>query len=1081
MAKHVCSAIGTLCVLYLFLLPSAVLAQPADHSVKVTVVGKHFPLSAIFKSISKQTGYYFVYDNAILDESEKVTVHFRKVPWEQVLQVVLQSRNVSWTLLNNRIFLQKTADVSIVPIPVPAKDSLPYVVKGYIRTEGEQPVPGVTVLLKGTSRGITTGNDGAFELSHLPRNAVLHISSLGFAPLDTVLTPFRTHVIHLSEAVNSLDAAVIIGYGASSRRLLTGNVNRVSAQQIATQPVVNPLTALQGQIPGLLVMNANGLPGAEIKVYIRGRNSIAAGNNPLFIIDGVPFDITPLNDLDELQGAIKYISPFNSINPADIESVDILKDADATAIYGSRGANGVVLVTTKKGKTGKPLFDLNISQGAGRTAGSLSMLNTTQYLSLRREAYRNDGVTPTVAEAPDLLLWDTTRNMNWPKYLTGGTAPVTNVQLSYSGGSERTTFRLAGNYYRQGSVLPAALTYARGGGHFSIQHHDVSERFEINSTTLFTTDNNQSISNDLFSLVNLPPDYPMYDRNGKFFWGSYLDNPAAYLIQHANSQTSNLLSNAVLRYRLLPGLYLKASGGYARIDMQQTFSFPQSSQHPENAVTSFTRVADNRRAGYIIEPQADYTLRIAKGSLHALIGGTFQRTLSNGQFAEGRGYADENQLGSLKGADTIIRKADTHGEYRYISFFTRWNYNWQDKYLLNVSYRRDGSSRFGPGRQFGDFGAIGAAWIFSEEQWMQGLTWLSFGKLRLSGGITGNDQIPDYQYKSNYGVNGNYQNSSTLSPLRIANDDYSWEENRKLEAALELGFLHDRLFFAIARYDNWSSNQLVGYQLPGISGFSSYQANLPAIVRNRGWEIELTATIIRNKQFGWKSTLNATFFGNKLQSFQGLAASSYANTFVIGQSLNIVRGYHFQGVNPETGVAKFEDVNKDGMLSSANDFVTISNKDPRYYAGITNDLTYRQFSLSCFLQYVRQQGKTFVNAPGGQGNETIAALSRWQHYGDQTNVQRASATPGNEAYDLSANLTLSNAAYMDASYLRLRNISVSYELPVTWTKRAHLRKCRVYAEGQDLFTITPYSGANPETQLALPPMKIITGGVQLTL
>ncbi|SFW73292.1 SusC/RagA family TonB-linked outer membrane protein [Chitinophaga sancti] len=1079
MAKHVCSAIGTLCVLCLLLLPSTVLAQPADHSAKVTVVGKHLPLSAIFKSISKQTGYYFVFDNAILDETEKVNAHFRRVPWEHVLQFVLQDRKISWTLLGNRIFLQKPAVADAKPVPAP--DTLHYAVRGSIRTDGDQPVPGVTVMLKGSSRGITTGNDGAFELSQLPRNAVLHISSLGFVSLDTVLTPFYPHVIHLREAVSSLDAAVVIGYGASSRRLLTGNVNRVSAQQIGNQPAVNPLTTLQGQIPGLLVMNTNGLPGAEIKVFIRGRNSIAAGNNPLFIVDGVPFDIAPLNKIDVLQGAIRSISPFNSINPADIESVDILKDADATAIYGSRGANGVVLISTKRGKPGPSLLELNVYQGGGRTAGTFNMLNSSQYLAMRRNAFKNDGVIPTAAEAPDLLLWDTTLNMNWQKYLTGGTAPVTNAQLSYAGGDELTTFRLAGNYYRQGSVLPGPLSYGRGGGHFSIQHHDVSQRFEVNSTTLFTTDKNRSISSDLYSLINLPPDYPMHDQNGNFYWGTYLDNPAAYLIQHANSETNNLLSNLVLRYRLLPGFYLRMSGGYARIDMRQLFTFPLSSQDPAFATGSYMRVAENRRAGYIIEPQADYTLRIAKGSLHALVGGTFQRTKSSGQYAEGRGYGDESKLGALSAADTVIRKPDTRVEYRYISFFTRWNYNWQNKYLLNVSYRRDGSSRFGPGKQFGDFGAIGAAWIFSEEPWIKRLNWLSFGKLRVSGGITGNDQIPDYQYMSNYGVNGNYQNNSTLTPLRIANNKYSWEESRKLEAALELGFLQDRFFFALARYENWSSNQLVGYQLPGISGFASYQANLPAVVRNNGWEIELTATNIRHLRFSWKSSLNATFFNNKLQSFPALAGSAYAGTFTIGESLNIVRGFHFLGINPETGVAMFEDVNKDGALSAGNDVVTISNKDPRYYLGLTNDVTFRQFSMSCFLQYVRQQGQTLASAPGSLRNETTDALRRWQQPGDQTDVQRASATPGNVAFDLNRNLSLSNAAYMNASYLRLRNISLAYELPAPWMKQVHLSRCRVYAAGQDLFTISSYNGANPETQLALPPLKIITGGMQLTL
>jgi hypothetical protein len=243
----------------------------------------------------------------------------------------------------------------------------------------------------------------------------------------------------------------------------------------------------------------------------------------------------------------------------------------------------------------------------------------------------------------------------------------------------------------------------------------------------------------------------------------------------------------------------------------------------------------------------------------------------------------------------------------------------------------------------------------------------------------------------------------------------------------------------------------------------------------------LTSTNIKRKQLSWKTSFNATFFESKLQSFRELAASSYANTLVVGQSLNIVRGYHFLGVNPATGIAMFEDVNKDGQLSIAGDLVNISNKDPRYYMGLTNDLTFSKFSFSCLLQYIKQQGQIFYNAPGRLQNETTTALRRWQHTGDQTTVQRASAVAGNPAFDLSSNLALSNAAYMNASYLRLRNVSVGYELPANWMKRVHVSKCRVYAAGQDLLAFSPYSGANPETQTALPPMKIITGGMQLTL
>lgn len=1079
MGKYVCSAFGTLCILYLLLLPPTVSAQPAASSADVTVIGKHLPLSAIFKSISKQTGYFFVFDNAILDESEKVTVHFRKVPWEHVLTVILQDRNIAWTVQHNRIFLQKTLPAS--GTTAPATDVITYTIKGTIRTAGEQPVPGATVMLKGTPRGITTSNDGTFILGELPPHAQLHISSLGFTPVDTFLQPGQSHTIHLREAINSLDAAVVIGYGASSRRLLTGNVNRISATQIGNQPAANPLATLQGQIPGVLVTNTNGLPGAEIKVYIRGRNSIAAGNDPLFIIDGVPFDIAPLNDGDDLVGAARATSPFNSINPAEIESIEILKDADATAIYGSRGANGVVLITTKKGKRGKPRTELNVYTGAGRVDGSLELLNLSQYLSMRREAFQHDGATPTVDNAPDLVLWDTTRATDWQRYLTQGTAPVTNVQLSYAGGNEQTTFRLAGNYYREGTIAPAPLNYHRGGGHFSIQHHDRNNRLEINSTTLFSADRNRSVVYDIFSLFNLPPDFPLYDNDGTLYRHPSLMNPLAAMQQQSTGRTTNLLSNAVLRYHLLPGLFLKMSAGYTSLNMPQVFTLPLASQQPNFNPVGKTRVTDNRRSGFIVEPQADYTMRVAKGSLHALVGGTFQRMQQDAHYAEGQGYADESTLGSLEGADTIIHRPDTRIEYRYISFFTRWNYNWLDKYLLNVSYRRDGSSRFGPGRQFGNFGAIGAAWIFSAERWMHGLKWLSFGKLRVSGGLTGNDQIPDYQFISNYGVNGNYQNNVTLRPVRISNDKYSWEENRKLEAALEMGFCKDRFFFAIAHYNNHSSNQLMGYQLPGISGFYSYLANLPAIVRNSGWELEFTSVNAKQKDFRWTTSFNATLFKNRLEAFPGQASSFYNNIYMVGQSLNTERGYQYQGVDPQTGLVRYADLNKDGRLSPYVDFVNIANRDPHFYAGLTNDITWKQFSLSCFLQYVKQEGRRYINTPGVLRNELSMVADRWQQPGDKATVQRASALPDYPAYELNALLPLSNAAFMDASYLRLRNVMIGYQLPAQWIKSARLKEARIYMQAQNLLTITPYIGANPETQLSVPPLKILTGGMQLTL
>ncbi|PWV51630.1 SusC/RagA family TonB-linked outer membrane protein [Chitinophaga sp. S165] len=1079
MVKHVCKAIKILLMLCCLLLPvTQIVAQATTDSSRITITGKNIPLNSVFKNIARQTGYYFVFDNAIIDGKEKVTLYYKNARWEDVLGHVLRNRNISWLKQGKRIFLQMAATTNLPEIK---EDTLRVTVRGRITDVNNQPVPGATIVIRGTSRGVTTGNDGEFELFHVAAPAILRISSLGYAAVDTTLQGTRLHEIHLKEAVNTLDATVVIGYGSSSRRLLTGAVSRITAEELSAQPVANALSALQGQVPGVQVTGTNGLPGAEIKLYIRGRNSIAAGNDPLFIIDGVPFDITPLNNTEDLYGAAGRISPFNSINPADIESIDILKDADATAIYGSRGANGVVLITTRKGKPGRAKLDVNVRTGIGKTAGNVSMLGIKDYLAIRREGFANDGIAPTAAGAPDLLLWDTTQNINWFKKLTGGTAPVTNAQASFSGGNNYNTFLVGGSFYHEGTVLPADLGYNRGGVHVSLQHHHPEQRLEVNLTGSFVADKNKSIANDISLFNSLPPNYPLYDSVGRLFWGSSFDNPVAYFRRQSNSNTTNLLSNAVLRYRLLPGLQLKTSLGLADIRMKQFFSFPQSSQHPNNAPTSFIRTAENKRQSFIVEPQADYKLRIANGSLHALVGGTWQQTSRNGTLASGQGYVSETDMKDLNQADTIIRKPDNYSLYRYISFFTRVTYDWQSKYLVNVSYRRDGSSRFGPGRQFGDFGSVGLGWIFTQEPFMKKLSWLSHGKLRASGGITGNDQITDYQYMRNYGSNGNYQGSNTLSSLRIANNRYSWEENRKMEAAIELGFLQERLFFSAAKYCNRSSNQLVGYQLPGMTGFTSYQANLPALVENTGWEFEVQSNNFDKSDFTWTTRANISFFTNKLKKFHDLPVSSYANSYVLGQSLNIVRGYHFTGVDPQTGLAQFEDINHDGRLSSINDFVTVANMDPAYYGGIQNDLSYRNISLGFFWQFIKQRGVTVAIKPGDFANQLTESLERWRKPGDITDVPRATATAGNVAYDLNASLLLSNAVYDDASYLRLKNVMVAYTMPAPVLKKLHLQLCKIYLQGQNLLTMTGYKGADPETQIVIPSLRVITSGIQLTL
>jgi hypothetical protein len=405
------------------------------------------------------------------------------------------------------------------------------------------------------------------------------------------------------------------------------------------------------------------------------------------------------------------------------------------------------------------------------------------------------------------------------------------------------------------------------------------------------------------------------------------------------------------------------------------------------------------------------------------------------------------------------------------------------RYLFNGTVRRDGSSRFGPGKQFGNFGSLGLGWIFSSEPVIKKiLPFLSYGKIRGSYGVTGNDQIPDYQYLSTYRSGAIYQEISGLSPSVISNDLYSWETNRKLEAAIEMGFLKDRIFLNLSYYRNRSGNQLVGFPLPYQTGFSSFQSNLPALVQNTGLESEFSTEIIRHKKFSWNASFNITKPRNKLVSFPGLQASAYANTLVVGQDINVVKGYQFLGVDPGTGLAEYEDINRDGKISQPLDYVVIGKTTPDYYGGFGQHLSLGSLSVDLFFQFVKQRSRGAEMFPGLSRNQFTTVLQRWQEPGDNTMIPRASTTPGKPGFTSNANLAFSDAFFYDASYLRFKNFSVSYVLPDRVIRRLKVQRFRIYANGQNLFTIKRNVNLNdPETlQGGIPPLRTFVAGIQFT-
>jgi hypothetical protein len=428
----------------------------------------------------------------------------------------------------------------------------------------------------------------------------------------------------------------------------------------------------------------------------------------------------------------------------------------------------------------------------------------------------------------------------------------------------------------------------------------------------------------------------------------------------------------------------------------------------------------------------------------------------------------------MSSAGDLVSRPSTFSFYRYTSLFGRLNYNWQDKYILNATFRRDGSTIFGPDNRFGNFGALGAAWLFTNESFLAGNSVLSFGKLRASYGITGNDKIGEYQYLESWGSTSfAYDGVAGLTPSRIANPLFKWEESKKLEAALELGFFKDRVLITTSVYRNISDNLLVNYTLTPQTGFDGYTANLPATVLNSGVEIELNTINVQNKDFSWRSSLNYTYNHNELKTFSDFENSTYTEQYEIGKSLTIVKGYEFTGIDPATGMAQFVDVDN----SSA---VVLGKTMPDYYGGFRNTFGYKGLSLDFLFQFVKQEGPGInygylSTAYGTLSNKDISALDRWTKPGDVTNVPRATITSGNVNYN---SYRLSSAMWEDASYIRLKNISVRYDLS-RFTRKWNIDNVSIYLLGQNLLTFTDYKGLDPETQaLYMPPLKTITAGLQ---
>jgi TonB-linked SusC/RagA family outer membrane protein len=1090
--------------LTIILLTAAIFNVSANgFSQTISFNGKNASLREVITAIKKQTDYAVIYNSDLLNEARPVSLNVTNLPLRDFLQQVFKDQPLDFSIKNTTIILSRKVAPPATPAPKKEEDSPPSSpVQGRVTGSDGLPLHGATITLKGRRSSTFTNAIGVFSLT-VTEGDVLMISYVGYQSKEIRITNASLSGeirIVLAPSNGQLDQLQVIAYGTTTQRLNVGNVSTVKSEDIEKQPVTNVLTALAGRVPGLFITQNSGLPNSSVSVQIRGVNSIGQGTSPLYIIDGVPYNAEMLRNVG--QGGSGDSNPFSFINPASIESVDVLKDGDATAIYGSRAANGVILITTKKGKPGPVKFDVNVYTGLSETPPERNLMNLTQYLAVRNEAFRNTGAIKTVSNAPDLISWDTTRNIDWQKRLLGKVIQNTDAQISMSGGDANTSYRIYGGYNINKPPFPVIsgnYNSNKISAGLALSSLSPNKRILADVSVNYLVDNTFLPSYDPTPNVTLAPDSPEpFNPDGSINYKNYsTGNPFAGFYNTYKGKTSNLTTSAALTYKILAPLTFKVTGGYNTSVVNGAYAYTIATQVGNPYITNPTGSASfsfNTIASWIAEPQLSYNGFLGKGRLNTLLGTTFQNTSTVGQQVLGAGYTNDALLGALAGATSVYNGTSTNELYRFTSLYGRISYNWEGKYLLNLTARRDGSSRFGPGRKFGNFGAIGAAWIFSSEKFFrEKVRFLSFGKLRGSYGVTGNAPGSNYAYASlnSFITQGRpYQNSIALSPDNLLSTTYAWEQVKKLEGGLELGFWKDRILVSGSYFRNRTSNQLLNYAMPAITGFNSVLLNRQATVQNTGTEFTLTTKNISSRSFTWTTRFNITAYRNKLVAFPGLATSPYSEQLVVGQPITLRFVYQAAGVDPETGVYQFYDAKHNIVATPTTpDYYAKSlTLDPRFYGGIQNSFAYRGFGLDLFFTFVKQLGSNYLlqnTAPGtfnsGNNNLPVELLKDvWHHPKDIAKYQQFTSSTASAAGTAYIYEQYSDAAYTDASYIRLKNVSFSYTFPEKWLKHVKIDQARVFFQAQNLLTITKYKGPDPEGQGLVAPLRVMTFGTALS-
>ncbi|MCH7413497.1 TonB-dependent receptor [Belliella sp. R4-6] len=937
-----------------------------------------------------------------------------------------------------------------------------------ISGEDNEPLPGVNVIVKGTTRGAISDLDGRYAIQ-ADANETLVFSFVGFVSQE--LAVGNNSIINLTLAPDAkvLGEVVVVGYGSTTKGDLTGNVASVKGEALATIPVPNFQEALQGRMAGVFVESSSGKLGEGVKIRVRGTTSISGGNDPLYVIDGIPMTTS---------GGIGLYNPLADINFNDIESFEVLKDASSAAIYGARGANGVVLITTKSGAKGKTKFNVGIQRGISSPTRLREFLNAQEFVELMREAGENVGDLAFVESRLDRYSgWSDWRNgetdTDWQKQAFNPDAGTTNVNFSASGGDEKTRFFFSGAYDDQTGIL-IRNDFQRISGRLNLDH-TVSKRFTIGANFgLSRTQNNRLSDDNQFNnpiqLVALAPITPIRDLNGQLY-----DRPTATyynnLIDSENAEWLNTsfrnISNIFGEYKLTNDLKFRSEFG-VDVFNQNEEQFFGSQTNLGLSTNGFARSRWVRVFNYNTNNYFTYNKIFAeKHNFEAVAGMSFQKSDRYFTFVEGQEFPLD-QLRTLASAAEITGGESSITNFTFLSYFSRINYKYANKYLATLSARIDGSSRFGENSRYGFFPAASLGWIVSEEGFLKGNDKLSLLKVRGSYGLTGNAEIGNFDHLGLFGTSS-YALIPGLRPTQIPNPNLTWEKTAQLNFGVEFALFNDRITGELDYYNKNTTDLLLNVPVPATTGFNVQRQNIGRMV-NYGFEIVLNSVNVSKQNFSWNTSVN---FARNINEVKELApgqtsipssSSRFLNAVFVGQPIGVFYGPAYAGVDPQNGDALYyTNADRTETTSSFNDAerTFVGDPNPKFFGGITNNIKFKNFDLSILFQGVfgndiYDGGGGFFAANGDWfDNSTRDQMGRWQNPGDLTNIPQARLGECNGCNASSRYLS-------DGSYLRLRTLTLGYSIPSDQLTKFKLSSARIFFTGQNLLTFTNYRGWDPE-------------------